>query len=98
MIPNAGCGRARRESESDGSRIVSSHFDVELKTPAKKKKKSNVYHERRREEEEKRGRGGGEERGGNVKHAKTIYICALAFVSLAVQLITFIRPDRELNS
>lgn len=53
MIPNADCGRARRESESGGSRIVSSHFDAELKTLAKKKK-SNVYHERRREEKEKR--------------------------------------------
>ncbi len=58
MIPNADCGRARRESESGGSRIVSSHFDAELKTLAKKKKKkSNVCHERRMEEEEKRGRG-----------------------------------------
>lgn len=36
MIPNADCGRARRESESGGSRIVSSHFDAELKTLAKK--------------------------------------------------------------
>lgn len=39
MIPNADCGRARRESESGGSRIVSSHFDAELKTLARKKKK-----------------------------------------------------------
>lgn len=38
MIPNADCGRARRESESGGSRIVSSHFDAELKTLARKKK------------------------------------------------------------
>lgn len=53
MIPNADCGRARRESESGGSRIVSSHFDAELKTLAKKNKKSNVYHERRRKEKEK---------------------------------------------
>lgn len=55
MFPNADCGRARRESESGGSRIVSSHFDAELKTLAKKK--SNVCYERRREEKEKRGRG-----------------------------------------
>lgn len=61
MIPNADCGRARRESESGGSRIVSSHFDAELKTLAKKgereKRKSNAYHERRREGKEKRKRG-----------------------------------------
>lgn len=38
MFPNADCGRARRESESGGSRIVSSHFDAELKKLAKKKK------------------------------------------------------------
>lgn len=37
MFPNADCGRARRESESGGSRIVSSHFDAELKKLAKKK-------------------------------------------------------------
>lgn len=53
MFPNADCGRARRESESGGSRIVSSHFDAQLKKLAKKKKKgreeeSNVCHERRR--------------------------------------------------
>lgn len=51
MFPNADCGRARRESESGGSRIVSSHFDAELKKLAKKKKReeeSNVCHERRR--------------------------------------------------
>lgn len=52
MIPNADCGRARRESESGGSRIVSSYFDAELKTLTKKK--SNAYHERRREGKEKR--------------------------------------------
>lgn len=56
----------------------------------KKKKKSNVYHERRREEKEKR--------GGGAKHANTVCICALAFVSLVVQLITFIEPDQKLNS
>lgn len=38
MFPNADCGRARRESESGGSRIVSSHFDAELKKLAKKKR------------------------------------------------------------
>ncbi len=97
MIPNADCGRARRESESGGSRIVSSHFDAELKTLAKKKKKSNVDQERRREEKEKRGRGE-EKEGGGAKHANTVCICALAFVSLVVQLITFIEPDLELNS
>lgn len=74
MIPNADCGRARRESESGGSRIVSSHFDAELKTLAKKKKreremKSNVYHERRREEKEKRARG--EEKEGAVRNMLT---------------------------
>lgn len=37
MFPNADCGRARRESESGGSRIVSSHFDAELKKLAKKR-------------------------------------------------------------
>lgn len=57
------------------------------------KNKSNVYHERRREEKEKR-----RERGGGAKHANTVCICALAFVSLVVQLITFIKPDLELNS
>lgn len=39
MIPNADCGRARRESESGGSRIVSSYFDAELKTQTKKIKR-----------------------------------------------------------
>lgn len=39
MFPNADCGRARRESESGGSRIVSSHFDAELKKLAKKEKR-----------------------------------------------------------
>lgn len=69
MFPNADCGRARRESESGGSRIVSSHFDAELKTLARKKKekKSNVYHERRREEKEKRG----EEKEGVVQNMLT---------------------------
>lgn len=36
MIPNADCGRARRESDSGGSGIVSSHFDAELKMLAEK--------------------------------------------------------------
>lgn len=45
----------QEESESGGSRIVSSRFDAELKTRAKKReKKSKVYHER--------GRGTGGER------------------------------------
>lgn len=38
------------------------------------------------------------ERGGDAKHANTVRICALAFVSLVVQLITFIQPDLELSS
>lgn len=43
MIPNDDCGRARKESESGGSHIVSTHFDAELKKMAKKgKKKSNL--------------------------------------------------------
>lgn len=54
MFPNADCGRARRESESGGSRIVSSHFDAELKTLAKKKIKRLPW---------KKERGKGEERG-----------------------------------
>lgn len=62
MIPNADCGRARRESESGGSHTVSSHFDAELKTLAKKKK-SNVCHKRRKEEKEKRERGEKRKRG-----------------------------------
>lgn len=47
-----------------------------------------------KERERKRRR----ERGGGAKHASKVCICALAFVSFAVQLITFIEPDLELNS
>lgn len=94
MFPNADCGRARRESESGGSRIVSSHFDAELKKLAKKEEESNVCHERRREERQRRRRG---ERGGGAKHANTVSICTPSFVSLVVRLITFIEPDQELN-
>lgn len=43
-------------------------------------------------------RGRRRESGGDAKHANTVCICALAFVSLMVQLITFIKPDLELNS
>lgn len=100
MFPNADCGRARRESESGGSRIVSSHFDAEFKTLAKKRKENQTSamkegeRRRRREGEEKR-----RERGGGAKHANTVCIaCTVAFVSLVVQLITFIEPDQELNS
>lgn len=49
-------------------------------------------------EGERRGRGEGEEKGGGAKHANTVCICAPAFVSLVVRLITFIEPDQELNS
>lgn len=38
------------------------------------------------------------EREGGAKYANNVCICALAFVSLVVQLITFIEPDLELNS
>lgn len=69
MIPNADCGRARRESESGGSRIVSSHFDAELKTLTKKK--SNVFHERRREGKEKRGTV--EEKEGAMRNMLTLF-------------------------
>lgn len=97
MIPNADCGRARRESESGGSHIVSSHFDAELKTLAKKKKnQTSAIKEGKRKR--RRGREGRRERGGDAKHANTACICALAFVSLVVWLITFIKPDLELNS
>lgn len=58
MIPNADCGRARRESESGGSRIVSSHFDAELKTLARRKKKIEI---KRLPWKKERGRG--EEKG-----------------------------------
>lgn len=73
MIPNADCGRARRESKSGGSHIVSSHFDAELKTQAKKKgkEKSNVYHKRMREEKEKRRRG--EEKEGAMLNMLTLF-------------------------
>lgn len=96
MIPNADCGRARRESESGGSHIVSSHFDAELKTLAKKKNQTSAIKEGKRKR--RRGREGRRERGGDAKHANTACICALAFVSLVVWLITFIKPDLELNS
>ena len=79
MFPNADCGRARRESESGGSRIVSRHFDAELKTPAKREreKESKVYHERRSEEKEKR------ETEVVQKHANTVFpTCTrLCFIS-----------------
>ena len=45
MIPNVDCGSARRESESGGSRIVSSHFDAELKTLGKKKNQTSAMKE-----------------------------------------------------
>lgn len=79
MFPNADCGRARRESESGGSRIVSRHFDAELKTLAKREreKESKVYHEKRREEKEKR------EKEVVQKHANTVFrMCTrLCFIS-----------------
>lgn len=84
MFPNADCGRARRESESGGSHIVSSHFDAELKTLGKKNKNQTSAMEdgarrRRREGEEKKRR----ERGDGAKHANTLhsmYTC-LCFIS-----------------
>lgn len=46
----------QEELESGGSRIVSSHFDAQLKTLAKKREKeSKVDHERGRGMEEERG-------------------------------------------
>lgn len=92
MIPNADCGRARRESESDGSRIVSSHFDAKLKTLVEKKNQTSTIKERRKRRRLKKG-----ERGRDAIHANTLCKCALVFVSLVVQLITFIRPDLKLN-
>lgn len=38
------------------------------------------------------------ERGCDVKHANAAFMPSLAFVSLVVILITFIRLDLELNS
>lgn len=104
MFPNADCGRARRESESGGSRIVSSHFDAELKKLAKKtgkkdrEEESNVCHERRRGKAEEWEGERGRSKEGEKKHGKSICIRAPAFVSLAVRRITFIEPDRELKS
>lgn len=72
MIPNADCGRARRESESGGSRIVSSHFDAELKTLARKKKKNRNQTSAMKEGERKRGREGrGEEKEGAAQNMLT---------------------------
>lgn len=65
MIPNADCERGRRESESGGSRIVSSHFDARLKTLAKKKNQTSPMKER--EEKEKRG----EEKEGSMQNMQT---------------------------
>ena len=55
MIPNADCGRARRESESDGSRIVSSHFDAELKTLEKNNNQTSTMKEGKRKRTRRRG-------------------------------------------
>lgn len=99
MFPNADCGRARRESESGGSHIVSSHFDAELKTLGKKNKIKHLLWKMERGEGEERERRRREEKEGMVQNMLTLCIaCTLAFVSLAVQLITFIEPDQELNS
>ena len=90
MNPNADCGRARRESESGGSVL----FPVTLMHNLKCwQRKTQNQTSTMKEGERKRRR----ERGG-AKHANNVCICALAFVSLAVQLITFIEPDLELNS
>lgn len=90
MNPNADCGRARRESESGGSVL----FPVTLMHNLKcwQKKTQNQTSTMKEGERERR-----RERGG-AKHANKVCICALAFVLLAVQLITFIEPDLELNS
>lgn len=68
MFPNADCGRARRESESGGSRIVSSHFDAELKKLAKKKRRNQTS---AMKEGERRGREEGEEKEGVVQNMLT---------------------------
>lgn len=100
MFPNADCGRARRESESGGSRIVSSHFDAELKKLAKKKRERRNQTSAMKEGEERQKRRRRKRRRSEKKpkHANTVCIGAPAFVSLAVQQITFIEPDRELKS
>lgn len=85
-IPNDDCGRARRESESGGSRIVSSHFDAKLKTRQKNHPPLKME------------RGEKVERGCDVKHANAAFMPWLSFVSLVVILITFIKLDLELNS
>lgn len=64
MIPNADCRSARKESESGGSRIVSSHFDAELKTLAEKKKKIKRL-------PWKKERGKGEEKEGAMRNMLT---------------------------
>lgn len=63
MFPNVDCGRARRESESGGSRIVSSHFDAELKTLEKKNQTSAMKDRERR----------GEDKEGMVQNMLTLF-------------------------
>lgn len=82
------------ESESDGSRIVSTHFDAELKTIAKKKEKREKKIKRWWWKKE----GGKGEKKNRKQYNTTFTYVRLPFVSLADQQITLIKLDLELNS